>query len=179
MKGIAKRSVVTTFAALAVAVTAFAFANPAVAQGQAQGSAPVTIVGPLPVPVTGAVSGTVAISNTPLPVVGTVGLTSGTVVSIGNTATNPVIVQTTSGREPFQARTIGRGRSRAMLCGSPNPASWLTEPTKQARAIHSANGSRSSGAGTRRRTQRRHAGSDRRSRSLMVAAGGSRSSVAA
>ena len=77
-------------------------------QGQGQGSAPVTIVGPLPLPVTGSttVSGTVAVSNTPLPVSGTVGLTSGAAVTIANTATNPVLVRDVGadpGRIAYQA----------------------------------------------------------------------------
>lgn len=59
------------------------------------GSAPVTIVGPLPVPVTGSTT-----------VSGTVSLTSGSSVSIGNTATNPVLVRDVdnAARHPFQLR---------------------------------------------------------------------------
>src|SRR5262245_3209475 len=53
---------------------------------------PVHIMGPLPVPVTGTVSGTVSVSGT-VPVTGTVGLTPGSSVSIANPASNPVLVR--------------------------------------------------------------------------------------
>jgi hypothetical protein len=92
MKGIAKRSVVTPFAAFAVAVTAFAFATPAVAQLDPRpgSTTPVQIIGPLPLPVTGSttVSGSVA-------------------ATVTNTDTNPVpvkLVDRPEGGRPFQTR---------------------------------------------------------------------------
>src|SRR5262245_14879250 len=106
---------IATLAVLAIALTSL-MANPAVAQPDPRPGAtqPVQIMGPLPVPVTGtvsgavSVSGSVAVTNTPLPVTGTVGLSSGTVVTVGNTATNPVPVRSiTSPRTPFQVRAIG------------------------------------------------------------------------
>src|SRR5262245_7032815 len=64
MKGIAARSRVAPFAALAVAVTAFACATSAVAQPDPRpgSTQPVQIMGPLPVPVIGAVSGQVSLA---------------------------------------------------------------------------------------------------------------------
>jgi hypothetical protein len=85
-------------------------------------STPVTITGPLPVPVTGSatVSGSVAVTNTPLPVTGTVGLTSGSSVSIANTAANPVLIRDVDGtKEPFQTRLSGAAANSAGVNSDP------------------------------------------------------------
>jgi hypothetical protein len=109
---------VVMFVAFALAVGSLISPRPAVAQApdpRPGPSTPVTIVNPLPVPVSGSatVSGSVAITNTPLPVTGTVGLTSGAAVTIANTATNPVPIKAAS--DPlfqqafrFEATFVGR-----------------------------------------------------------------------
>src|SRR5262245_58718870 len=85
--------VAAMFAVLAVAVTSLMNSRQAVAQNPNPGSAPVNIVAPLPLPVTGSttVSGTVAISGTPN-------------VKVTNPATDPVIVRDADNpaRRPFQ-----------------------------------------------------------------------------
>jgi hypothetical protein len=104
MQGIAKRSLVTPFAALAVAVTGFASATSALAQLDPRpgSTTPVQIMGPLPVPVIGAVSGQVSVT-------GTVGLAPGSSVTVANPATNPVLVRNADEppRVPYQIMVKG------------------------------------------------------------------------
>jgi hypothetical protein len=126
MRAVYKRTGFSGFAVLA-ALAAISIDGQAQGLGPpaSAGSAPVTIVNPLPVPVSGSVSGSVAITNTPLPVQGTVGLTSGTVVTIGNTATNPVPVRVDADpRTPFMAtvRCDDSSNSECSATAEPVPA---------------------------------------------------------
>jgi hypothetical protein len=94
-------------AVLAVATTlASAYSY---AQGQGKGQPPgpdVTIVGPLPLPVTGTVSGAVTITNQPN-------------VFVTNTAANPVPVRTISSRVPFaKLLCVGGGPDCATTVGT-------------------------------------------------------------
>ncbi len=90
--------------ALLLLAAPYAFAAPP--EVKPSPATPVEIVGPLPVPVTGTVSGTVSVTG-PVSVTGTVGLTSGSSVTVSNAAANPVPVRDL--REPFQIRVIGGG----------------------------------------------------------------------
>jgi hypothetical protein len=113
---------VVTFVAFALTVGSLISPRPVVAQApdpRPGTSTPVTIVNPLPLPVSGSatVSGSVAISNTPLPVTGTVGLTTGSSVSIANTDTNPVPVRNldNAARSPYQ-ETISFNQDQVGFC---------------------------------------------------------------
>ena len=71
---------------------------------------------------------TPAIGNTPLPVTGTVGLTSGTAVTIANTDVNPVLVREVGRGTPFQVAKVAAAQSGDIDFGTvPEGQRWIIQ----------------------------------------------------